>query len=188
MPSGLQQKTGHVTVSRWLHHCSTKFCNQSSSVRSSSVHGCNAQQRKAASSAITSRNYPGPLLSGQGAEYDPPLAATSHRGALTTSPLATLNRWCRMRACILKPGLWKVSARQAHQSAVFRRLKHVLAHACTPALPAIMVDQRCARCLLQQSTCPAAPLVLYVQHSTQQRRAPVMTANTSCSSCRWYAW
>lgn len=39
-----------------------------------------------------------------------PLAAASHRGALMTSLLATPNRWCRMRACILKPGLWNVSA------------------------------------------------------------------------------
>ena len=69
----------------------------------------------------------------QGAEQAPPLAATSHRGALTTSPLATLNRWCRMRACILKPGLWKVSAQQAQKSAVHcsrDMCLHALSHLC----------------------------------------------------------
>ena len=39
-----------------------------------------------------------------------PKLATSHRGALMTSVLMMWNRWCRMRVCILKPGLWKVSA------------------------------------------------------------------------------
>ena len=44
---------------------------------------------------------------------------TRHRSAankmnidltLITSLAATKNRWCRMRACILNPGLWNVSA------------------------------------------------------------------------------
>lgn len=41
-----------------------------------------------------------------------PLTATSHRGLRMASEPATLNRWCRIRACILNPGLWKVSARK----------------------------------------------------------------------------
>ena len=32
------------------------------------------------------------------------------RRTLITSLAATRNRWCRMRACILNPGLWNVSA------------------------------------------------------------------------------
>ena len=39
-----------------------------------------------------------------------PSASTSHRGAAMASSLTMRNRWCRMRVCVLKPGLWNVSA------------------------------------------------------------------------------
>jgi hypothetical protein len=37
-------------------------------------------------------------------------AVTSHRGALMTGVPTRLKRWCKIFACILKPGLWNVSA------------------------------------------------------------------------------
>lgn len=45
-----------------------------------------------------------------------PFAAASHSGAvMAVGTSSTLKRWCRMRACSLKPGLWNESARDAAQ-------------------------------------------------------------------------
>ena len=70
-----------------------------------------------------------------------PSASTSHRGAAMASSLTMRNRWCRMRVCVLKPGLWNVSAFSDEQIYSLRQAapRHILGNI-----------------LLQANNCPAA--------------------------------
>jgi hypothetical protein len=100
---------------------------------------------------------------------NPPLAATSHRGALTTSPLATLNRWCRMRACILKPGLWKVSAPSTPVSGHSQNMcLHTLAHLHCPRLWLTNHARGACTSAEQSSSCTTG-VVCTAQHAAKAR-------------------